>query len=316
MTEIEQTGLVSEEVDAWPSEEAPSTRMSSIIYQHYQYYSKCDIIPNVSLSDYAPTGFWHYPWCICVAVGSRLNMPRMDNFFVLGYWKKHGLYYSTCWLIYFGILSLNFVTFEVSMTAALVSMLMSWCFYYVLVWGVLAKPDRFMSKFSSRAAALQFWEAFVWAAWSGLLLTYTLLSKVNFEATEGWLLGADDFGKMKRFYHHPATLAFACVLIVVGALVKSYACYLTGVNNYYYYDIILNRPNERFVQSKLYKLFSSPTYHIGYIDGYGVALLCGFHQYGSPLLILLYTASSQSAISILNALVEQKFVRKMYLKSD
>lgn len=192
-------------------------------------------------------------------------------------------------------------------------MIVSWIFYYVFVWSILWKPAKFLAQFSNRAFALQFWETLMWTAWLGQAITFTLVGRVDFDTTERRILGDDGFEWMKRFYQHPATVVFAVLLIVTGTLVKSYAFYLSGINNLYCYDMILNKPNARFVDSKLYKLFSSPTYHVGYIDGYGVALFSGFFLTGSPMLMLIYVGASHFGICAVNTLVEQKFVKKMYL---
>jgi len=282
---------------------------------HYKYYSKCDVIPNVSLADCAPRGFWHYPWCILVALGTRYGMPRMDNLFLPGFWKHHGFYYSACWLFYFAIIAFQFVPLTVTIQFAVGAMISSWVYYFVIIWGILWAPAKFRSLFIDRSFALQFWETILWGAWMGLVITLSLIAKLSFEEDERRLLGTVVFENMKKFYAHPVTVACSWILLIGGGVVKSYCFYLTGLNNYYYYDIILDKPNERFVVNKLYSICSSPTYLIGYLDGYGAALIAGFCHFGSPVLAFLFTALCQISISIANSVVEERFVRKMYLSS-
>jgi hypothetical protein len=289
---------------------------------HYRFYAGCDVIPNVSLADYGPEGMLRYPWYLIVALGSRFNLPRMDNFFLLAYWKQHWCYYATLWLVWIGVTVLNVVDVgSVHLWVAVSAMCFTWIWYYVVTWGILWQRKAFMALFTKRENGLQFWEGFLWAAWMGQYVTYTLIAKLNFDEVETQLLHLSPSGwlnldDLKSFYQHPVTISAAWILMVVGTVVKSYAAFLSGVNNYYCYDMMLDRPNARFVDSKLYKVFSSPTYHIGYVDGYGLALFfSGCLSKGSPTLALVYTFASHIGICVVNHFVEQKFVKQMYLSN-
>ena len=88
------------------------------------------------------------------------------------------------------------------------------------------------------------------------------------------------------------------------------------MNNWYYYDMMLNKKNARFVNSKLYAYFSSPTYQLGYLDTYGYALLSGYRRMGSPQLSLAYALLLHATILTANHFIEQPSVKKMYFQPN
>ena len=200
----------------------------------------------------------------------------------------------------------------------------------------------FGANVSSKAAAFQSFEFILWHGWMMQGLAITAMINVDYNKVECgklFLLWNDDAGvmlptnaihnatvnattncssilrapgTMENVYDNPLTLALMLFLLVSGAAIKMYSAYLSGINNYYYADMLMNKPNVGFVDAGLYKWFSSPTYHIGYCDGYGAALLAGFSRKGSPTLLFLFMIVTHCTISICNECIEQKSVREMY----
>lgn len=122
----------------------------------------------------------------------------------------------------------------------------------VVCWG---DPDPDPRAVKSRARALKAWEFFLFLAWLGQALSLMLLlSFLKFDPHfEARIMFPPDF------YTHPVVLVGAVLLIVVGTGVKIYVVYLSGMNNYYYYDMMLQCPNAAYVDSGLYKISSHPT---------------------------------------------------------
>ena len=97
------------------------------------------------------------------------------------------------------------------------------------------------------------------------------------------------------------------VLVIFGLGSKCAAIYGTGYNTYYWYDMVLNVPNAYFIEEGIYKYCGSPTYTLGRFTGFGAAI-----KFRS---IPLFVASIADLIliNLFNYIVEQPFVRKMYI---
>jgi isoprenylcysteine carboxyl methyltransferase (ICMT) family protein YpbQ len=263
-------------------------------------------LDRVSLREYGPEGWLWYPWCVALCVLTRYSSPRPD---LLGdglFWRRHGVFYTTQWAAWLALILVPVATAcpeHCTDSGSVVAlMVLAWFFSYPVSWGVLHQRRRFMSLFGSRATGLQAWVALLWFGWWMQGIAYVAISFLPFDA------GLVD----EAVYDHPLLIALAVLLAVAGSGIKMYCVYLSGLNNYYYYDMMLATPNARFVDSGLYKWFGSPTYHLGYIDGYGFALLTGALRRGSPMLALLFTLICHITITVVNELVEQPAVRAMY----
>jgi hypothetical protein len=273
---------------------------------HFERVASQRALDRVSLGEYGPEGWLWYPWCVALCVLTRYSSPRAD---LLGdglFWRRHFVFYMVQWAAWLALILVPVATacpeHCTDSGSAVTLMALAWIFSYPVSWGVLHQRRRFMSLFGSRATGLQGWVALLWFGWWMQGVAYVAISFLPFDA------GLVD----EAVYDHPLLIALAVLLAVAGSGIKMYCVYLSGLNNYYYYDMMLATPNARFVSSGLYKWFGSPTYHLGYIDGYGFALLTGVLRRGSPMLALLFTLICHISITVVNELVEQPAVRAMY----
>jgi hypothetical protein len=277
---------------------------------HYERTARLSKLDRVSLSDYGPRGWAWYVWCVAVVFITRYSGPRGDYLFDTAYLRRYGVQYGVQMAMWVYLLSLNWHApmFEdrITVPASLLLMALSLSCAYGVSWSILNRPKRFRALFRSRATALRAWELVLWGGWFTQGIAYTSITYLPFNAAP--------FGP--SFFEAWPVVALAWALIVSGSAVKMYAMYLSGLNNYYYYDMILDTPNERFVDSGIYRCFKSPTYHIGYVDGYGLALLMGVRGRGFPLLTALLTLASHVLIFLVDKHVEQRFVERMYCSGD
>ena len=72
--------------------------------------------------------------------------------------------------------------------------------------------------------------------------------------------------------------------------------------------MILNVPNAYFIEGGIYKYCGSPTYTLGRMTGFGAAI----HFRSIPLVVASF--SELILITLFNLIVEQPFVRKMYIE--
>jgi hypothetical protein len=265
------------------------------------------LLDHVSLGEYGPKGWLWYPWILLMCVLTRYNGPRPDHLFESSYWRNHPIFYSSQWILWFAMLIAPVVIIAcanvfLDTTSVIAIMGVAWFFSYVISWGTLYNRKQFMALFKSKASGLQTFVGILWFGWWLQGVAYVANSFLPFNPRFLSL----------EVYDHPAMIAFCVVVAITGSGIKMYCAYLSGLNNYYYYDMMLDTPNARFVDSGLYKWFSSPTYHIGYIDGYGFAMLSGWLRRGDPILGVVFTFICHVTISIVNELVEQPSVRSMY----
>jgi len=273
----------------------------------YVVYGDKKKIDKVSLADYGPKGIMWYPWALILVVLTRYSAPRPDYLFDKAYMKHHWKYWCTLFAIWLVplIIPLNATPGSISLGMVVFLMFVGWFMPFPVSWFILEKRKWYITKFESRATALQVWETILWFGWYTQAVAIAAISLLDFHERK--------LALPQDFYDNTLVVIGGLALLIIGSGIKMYCAYLSGLNNYYYYDMILGRPNERFVDSGLYKYFSSPTYHIGYIDGYGAALLAGYFQRGSPELMLIFTLISHVSISFVNKAVEQPSVNEMYL---
>ena len=147
-----------------------------------------------------------------------------------------------------------------------------------------------------KAFTLKFWEMYVSAAWQVQNIGYFSLS-----------LAAPTPHSDRLWYVSPEpTTGIGIVLVVVGVISTSSAIYMTGYNNYFMYDMILNIPNAYFIKGGIYKFCSSPMYSLGKLYGFGLAIM--FRS--TPGVVA--AAVDVLYINFFNYFVEKPFIKKMY----
>lgn len=307
------------------------------------------------LGSWAKNDFLWFIWCIIVGVMNRFSAPRMDHTFNLPFWRAHWLFLSIQWVLYLvtfsstwwvpavyggGVINTMKEFYEIVLPPVVLSQII---YMGGIWWGVLNQPQKFKAMFTTTAKALQYWELTLWIGWLLQMVAFNMVMFCSYYALEP-LFGGEAFVQTnttstpiyeqllqqlvhgtnttgmpayQQFLQHPATIVVGLLLTAVGFVVKSYVVYLSGVNNYYYYDMVLGVPNERFVDSSLYKYVASPTYMIGYLDGFGGVIVAGglIHN-GSPTLGLIWMAAQYASIIFNDHFVEQPSVRRMYSKGQ
>ena len=172
-------------------------------------------------------------------------------------------------------------------------------FYFVVAWGILHYNAKWRSLFPTPAAALQWWELLLFIAWAGQMASISICLLLNFDEMEFLFSSSVEVREAySDVLQYPAMISFAFLLCIIGIGVKLYVPFVSGMNNYYYYDFMLQIPNERFVDCGLYKYCGSPTYMLGYLDGYGALLLYGALGMGSPHLGLDLDGVPANACSV------------------
>ncbi|HLY09161.1 MAG TPA: PEMT/PEM2 methyltransferase family protein [Planctomycetota bacterium] len=103
----------------------------------------------------------------------------------------------------------------------------------------------------------------------------------------------------------PGLLAAGFFLILIGVGSKAWAVRCLGPSSYTWHDFFV--PKERFepCRSGPYRYFQDPMYTLGYLQTYGVALVCG-SWYG-----LSASLFAQASILIVNELVEKPHFRRL-----
>jgi protein-S-isoprenylcysteine O-methyltransferase Ste14 len=102
-----------------------------------------------------------------------------------------------------------------------------------------------------------------------------------------------------------AFLTAGALLIVVGVGVKAWAVRCLGLDSYTWHDFFV--PKEKFEPCRTgpYRWFSDPMYTLGYLQTYGIALMCGsWHGFAASIF-------AQSSILIVNELVEKPHFRRL-----
>lgn len=288
---------------------------------YYEMMANRKSLNRVCMSEYGPPEPFHNLWAFMTCLMLRFNFPRPDYLYDFHYLRKHSVYYFTLVCIYvpcqFVIPSYFFG--RVSPNLIYGMMILSWM-AFVLYWTILAKRRAFRKLFKSRANMLQTWETVLWLMWNvqGIVVAaisaYRDLRQVDMDSE--FLGSGGVLWRPHKEIHGAAILVgLGVVLTIFGTLCKMYCMYLSGLNNYYYYDMILNTPNERFVDSGLYKITKNPTYTLGWLDAYGYAMLLG--GLGGPWdLQLLHTMVSHLIVLTGNHFVEEPFVEEMYMKRN
>src|SRR5579862_8373506 len=103
----------------------------------------------------------------------------------------------------------------------------------------------------------------------------------------------------------PAFLASGIALIVVGFGTKAWAVRCLGASSYTWHDFFV--PKEKFepCHTGPYRFFKDPMYTLGYLQTYGIALLCD-SWYG-----LAASLFAQASILIVNEVVEKPHFRRL-----
>jgi len=170
-------------------------------------------------------------------------------------------------------------------------------FYYIISisWFFLSLGPKMRVKWG-KANTLRFWEFFVSLGWQVQTIGFWLLT-----------LATPLFKEELSSVPTALTTGVGLVLVVLGIVSKMGAVYGTGYNTYYWYDMVLDIPNDYFSQVGIYKYCGSPTYTLGRGTSFGAALhFRSLPMMGAAVLDLVL-------ITLFNRYVEQPFVKKMYL---
>jgi protein-S-isoprenylcysteine O-methyltransferase Ste14 len=103
----------------------------------------------------------------------------------------------------------------------------------------------------------------------------------------------------------PVFMAVGALLIIAGVGTKTWAVRSLGPNSYTWHDFFV--PKERFEPCRTgpYRFLTDPMYTLGYLQTYGLALLCD-SWYG-----LAGSLFAQASILIVNELVEKPHFRRL-----
>jgi len=102
-----------------------------------------------------------------------------------------------------------------------------------------------------------------------------------------------------------ACITGGALLIGVGAGTKAWAVRCLGLGSYTWHDFFV--PKENFVPCRTgpYRYLSDPMYTVGYLQTYGVALVCGsWHGLAGSLL-------AQASLLVVNEFVEKPHFRRL-----
>jgi len=234
---------------------------------------------------------------------------RTDRLFDLHYLKHHWLHYGgilamvlLAWtpqlidtlgslgILQKGIFELDHLPSFIFCTFTLFFYILSVSFFFKI-----AKP--LMLARLGKATTLRFWEYFVTFCW--------LVQTLGF-----WVFTITPPVLVKELSVIPTwlTTSVGVVFIVSGIAAKMGAIWGTGYNTYYWYDMVVDIPNAYFVEVGIYRFVGSPTYTLGRGTSFGVAVM-----YRS-LPVMVAAVVDLVLINVFDQLVEQAFVKEMYLK--
>ncbi len=103
----------------------------------------------------------------------------------------------------------------------------------------------------------------------------------------------------------PAFLAAGILLIVVGFGTKAWAVRCLGPSSYTWHDFFVPKENFEPCRTGPYRFFKDPMYTLGYLQTYGIALVCD-SWYG-----LAASLFAQASILIVNEAVEKPHFRRL-----
>ena len=139
------------------------------------------------------------------------------------------------------------------------------------------------------------------SAWQMQTVGFSYLTLKNLE--QPYIEIFDDIPK-------EVTTVIGVIMVICGLGSKCAAIYGTGYNTYYWYDMVLNVPNAYFIEKGIYKYCGSPTYTLGRLTGFGAAI--NFRS----IPLFLASIADLILITLFNVLVEQPFVKRMYMNSN
>lgn len=102
-----------------------------------------------------------------------------------------------------------------------------------------------------------------------------------------------------------AFIAAGAVLTIAGFGVKAWAVRCLGLDSYTWHDFFV--PKENFVPCRTgpYRWFSDPMYTLGYLQAYGIALMCGsWHGLAAAIF-------AHASILLVNEFVEKPHFRRL-----
>merc|ERR1712194_278694 len=95
--------------------------------------------------------------------------------------------------------------------------------------------------------------------------------------------------------------------ILSSIVSRGSAIYSSGYNTYYWYDLVLNKPNAHFSTDGIYRCCNDPTYTLGRLHWVGVLLMIP-----SVEMFLLASLDVLMLHLFFVQCVEKPFVEKMY----
>jgi protein-S-isoprenylcysteine O-methyltransferase Ste14 len=96
-----------------------------------------------------------------------------------------------------------------------------------------------------------------------------------------------------------ASIAIGATLGVIGLGTKAWATRILGPRSYYWYNFFEPQEPVKWVPKGPYKYLSNPMYGVGYLQTYGLAIMC------SSLWGLIGSAFMQISIYVFNEVVEK-----------
>ena len=157
----------------------------------------------------------------------------------------------------------------------------------------------------------------IWA-WNRIVILTKLGKEKTIKLFEIYInlaWGLNSFGfcflllNLKSDFKHFVITIIGNILAAFGFLVKFYAHLCVGFDSWVWRDLITNTPNEVYHQSMFFHVCDGPTYQLGYINVWGVALIAGSYQ------ALAAAAFLHGGILAFYYWAEKPVVKEMYASS-
>lgn len=198
----------------------------------------------------------------------------------------------------------------------------------LMVWGVLIICSLLLNKFVKDSGLVAWYITGAWAFYylgNTIILGTPLRSWLikRFGETRAWdiyevVLGvmfaniALSLSSLPLVYSQTLNLptktavTISAGLFVVGFGSKVWSTWLTGLDVYYYNDLFLRKPNEKFITEGPYRWFKNPMYGIGNLHVYAAAVFFG------SLEGLVWGMIYHGSIYGFYLLIEKPFVKRVY----